>query len=40
MRGVEIHDLLGVIAVLLARPEVELRNAGYGCYNFAVRATG
>jgi hypothetical protein len=32
-----------VIAELLARPEVELvhlRNVGYGCYNFAVRATG
>jgi len=32
-----------VIAVLLARPEVELvhlRNVGYGCYNFAVRAGG
>ena len=31
----------GVIAELLARPEVELvhlRNVGYGCYNFAVRA--
>src|SRR5580704_5167871 len=30
-----------VIAELLARPEVEivhLRNVGYGCYNFAVRA--
>jgi hypothetical protein len=30
-----------VIAALLARPEVELvhlRNVGYGCYNFAVRA--
>ena len=33
----------GVIAELLARPEVELvhlRNVGYGCYNFAVRAIG
>mgnify|MGYP001288035020 CR=1 FL=1 len=33
----------GVIAELLARPEVELvhlRNVGYGCYNFAVRANG
>jgi len=32
-----------VIAELLARPEVELvhlRNVGYGCYNFAVRAGG
>ena len=32
-----------VIAELLARPEVELvhlRNVGYGCYNFSVRATG
>jgi Protein of unknown function (DUF1203) len=32
-----------VIAELLARPEVELvhlRNVGYGCYNFAVRADG
>ena len=32
-----------VIAELLARPEVELvhlRNVGYGCYNFAVRANG
>jgi Protein of unknown function (DUF1203) len=32
-----------VIAELLARPEVELvhlRNVGYGCYNFCVRATG
>jgi Protein of unknown function (DUF1203) len=32
-----------VIAELLARPEVDLvhlRNVGYGCYNFAVRATG
>jgi len=31
------------IAELLARPEVELvhlRNVGYGCYNFSVRATG
>jgi hypothetical protein len=31
------------IAELLARPEVELvhlRNLGYGCYNFAVRANG
>jgi len=30
-----------VIAELLARPDVELvhlRNVGYGCYNFAVRA--
>jgi cytosine/adenosine deaminase-related metal-dependent hydrolase len=30
-----------VIADLLARPDVELvhlRNVGYGCYNFAVRA--
>ncbi len=33
----------GVIAELLARPEVELvhlRNVGYGCYNCAVRANG
>jgi len=32
-----------VIAEWLARPEVELvhlRNVGYGCYNFAVGATG
>ena len=32
-----------IIAELLARPEVELvhlRNVGYGCYNFSVRATG
>ncbi len=32
-----------VIAELLARPGVELvhlRNVGYGCYNFAVRAYG
>ncbi|GEM_PF-175089 len=32
-----------IIAELLARPEVELvhlRNVGYGCYNFAVGATG
>jgi hypothetical protein len=32
-----------VITELLARPEVDLvhlRNVGYGCYNFAVRATG
>jgi hypothetical protein len=32
-----------VIAELLARPEVELvhlRNVGYGCYNFSVRAAG
>jgi hypothetical protein len=32
-----------VITELLARPEVELvhlRNVGYGCYNFSVRATG
>jgi hypothetical protein len=31
------------IAELLARPEIELvhlRNVGYGCYNFAVRANG
>ena len=33
----------GVVAELLARPEValvRLRKAGYGCYNFAVGATG
>jgi hypothetical protein len=33
----------GVIAGLLARPEVvlvHLRNVGYGCYNFCVRANG
>src|SRR5580658_3375591 len=33
----------GVIAELLARPEVvlvHLRNVGYGCYNFCVRANG
>ena len=32
-----------IIAELLAGPEVELvhlRNVGYGCYNFAVRASG
>ena len=32
-----------ITAELLARPEVEfvhLRNVGYGCYNFAVRASG
>ena len=32
-----------IIADLLARPEVDLvhlRNVGYGCYNFAVRASG
>ena len=32
-----------IVAELLARPEVELvhlRNVGYGCYNFAVGATG
>jgi hypothetical protein len=32
-----------VIEELLSRPEVELvhlRNVGYGCYNFAVRANG
>jgi len=37
------HQAQGVIAELLARPEVELvhlRNVGYGCYNFAVRAVG
>jgi hypothetical protein len=35
------HQAQGVIAGLLARPEValvHLRNVGYGCYNFAVRA--
>jgi len=33
------HQAQGVIAGLLARPEValvHLRNVGYGCYNFAV----
>ena len=40
------HQAQGVIAELLARPEValvHLRNVGYGCYNFsvgAVRANG
>ena len=37
------HQAQGVIAELLSRPEVELvhlRNVGYGCYNFAVRAVG
>jgi hypothetical protein len=40
------HQAQGVIADLLARPEValvHLRNVGYGCYNFsvgAVRANG
>jgi hypothetical protein len=32
-----------VVADLLARPDVEfvhLRNVGYGCYNFGVRANG
>src|SRR5580658_3115361 len=35
------HQAQGVIAELLARPEValvHLRNVGYGCYNFAVGA--
>ena len=33
----------GVIAELLARSDVELvhlRDVGYGCYNFSVRAVG
>ena len=37
------HQAQGVIAGLLARPEVvlvHLRNVGYGCYNFCVRANG
>jgi hypothetical protein len=37
------HQAQDVIAALLGRPEVELvhlRNVGYGCYNFAVRANG
>jgi hypothetical protein len=37
------HQAQGVIAEFLSRPEVELvhlRNVGYGCYNFAVRAVG
>ena len=37
------HQAQGVIAELLARPEVvlvHLRNVGYGCYNFCVRANG
>ncbi len=37
------HQAERVIAELLARPDVELvhlRNVGYGCYNFLVRATG
>jgi hypothetical protein len=37
------HQAQGVIAGLLARPEVvlvHLRNVGYGCYNFCVRAHG
>ena len=44
--GVAVSDTKqaqDVIAGLLARPEialVHLRNVGYGCYNFSVRATG
>ena len=37
------HQAQDVIAGLLARPEVVLvhmRNVGYGCYNFCVRANG
>jgi hypothetical protein len=37
------HQAQGAIAGLLARPEVvlvHLRNVGYGCYNFCVRANG
>ncbi|MGH3154848.1 MAG: DUF1203 domain-containing protein [Streptosporangiaceae bacterium] len=37
------HQAQDVIAGLLARPEValvHLRNIGYGCYNFGVRANG
>ena len=42
--GVLVHDgehAMTVIRGLLARPDVtlvHLRNVGYGCYNFAVRA--
>jgi len=38
-----LREVQGVIAELLARPEVvlvHLRNVGYGCYNFCVRAHG
>jgi len=37
------HQAQEVIAELVARPEValvHLRNVGYGCYNFCVRANG